>query len=412
MAITICDLLSKWAEECPQKEAYVIRNPPSIGINRQPITFGQLEAGSQILAPQLKALGLQSRDRVVLVGNTCPELIYVIYAAMRASLVPLCLHPDRGTPEMLLKCANNHGARALLIHPGENEDYLNKVEKAFPGSIFATSTRPHDGDKSYPLIISMTHQTAGQLPNVRDMMKNGQAMESSDRDILESPKPEDIVYCLPTSGSTGDPKFVAHTHTSTINFLEIYSKMLTQRETSHIRHFSDRSFAWLGSCFHLPVVVGATYICTDPEYTTKMKLTKFVCDIMTEEEVKHTLIIPYLLYDLIYNPESDEGRCLGDLETVLVSGERVQRELLEKALAFMPKLQLMYGITEAGAVLTANINSDVTSAGSSDVTRPNSPETLSFVCLTLMQKAVGKSRYACHVCFIVTLTTLKPPDKL
>ncbi len=58
MAVTLCDMLSMWAEKCPEKEAYVIRNPPNHGNEREAITFGELEAGSHNLAQKLRSLGL------------------------------------------------------------------------------------------------------------------------------------------------------------------------------------------------------------------------------------------------------------------------------------------------------------------------------------------------------------------
>ena len=370
MAATLCESLSRWAKECPQKEAYVLRNPPNFGVGRQSITFGELDTGSCMLAQELRALGLNSGDRIVVVGKNCSESVYVMYAALKARLVPLCLHPDRGTPTLLRACANTHCARAFVVHPGDNEEYLQRVEEALAERSGGKSTfeqgREETGQPCCPTIISMTDRTARNLPNVREMMLTTQRGGPSSKSTLqlEAAKPEDVSFCGATSGSTGAPKLVVHTHASTMNFLQMYSEMLTSGQPNLIRYFSDRSFAWYGSCFHLPVLLGATYVCTDPEYTAVMRMTKFVCDIMKEEEISHTMLIPFLLYDIVYNPDGDQRNCLANLETVFVAGERVRRDLLEKATHLVPKLQMLYGSTEGGALLTA----DVSSSATSDVT--------------------------------------------
>ena len=219
----------------------------------------------------------------------------------------------------------------------------------------------------------MTHPTKQDLPSIREMMTSNRISGNVDKFLLELPKPEEICYCVATSGSTGDPKFVVHTHNSMVNMLQIYSEMLTQGSPASVRHFNDRSFSWAAAYF-LPVVSGSTCICTDPEYITKRRMTNFVCNILKEEQISHALIIPYLLYDIINNPDGDQGACLAPLETVFVTGERVQKDLLEKAIRVAPNIRMVYGLTEVGPLLTAPVSSDAvtygaTSATAYDVTR-------------------------------------------
>ncbi len=382
MAVTLCDMLSMWAEKCPEKEAYVIRNPPNHGVEREAITFRELEAGRDILAQKLRLLGLEPGDLIVIVGKNCPEWLYVAHAAIKARLVSLYLHPDTATPAFLHACAEKYRARAFVVQPGDNGEFSQSITEAFSGCF--TTVPSLDGLRSAdttlplsPMIISMTHSTKQHAPCVKEMMTNKQARSGQmDKIVLELPKPEDLGFCLATSGSTGDPKFVVHTHNSIVNWVKIYSEMLTKGDPSAIRYFSDRSFAWAASFYILPVVLGATYICTNPEYTTKLKMTHFVRDILLEESICHTFIIPYLLYDIINHPGGDQGDCLKPLETVLVGGERVQKELLEKAIRVAPNVCMVYGITETGPLLTAPISTDAiatgvtyTSTSGNDVTR-------------------------------------------
>ena len=369
MAATLCDTLSIWAAKHPEKEAYVIHNPPIHGVKREAITFGELEDHSRVIAQKLRLLGLEPGFRVVIIGMNCPEWLYVAYAAIKARLVSLYLHPDTATPVFLRACAEKYDTRAYVVQPGDNGEFPQGIRDAFPPSCFTTAPTSHgsssaDTLSSSPMIVSMTHPTIQGLPSIREMMTSNRISGNVDRIVLELPKPEDICYCLATSGSTGDPKFVVHTHSSIVNILQVYSDTLTSHggNPTSIRHFSDRSFSWSGAFYALPVVSGSTYVCTDPEYTTKMRMTKFVCNILREEIISHALVVPYLLYDILNNPDGDHGTCLTPLEMVYVTGERVQKELLEKAIEVAPNLRMGYGMTESGRLLMALASNDEISA--------------------------------------------------
>ena len=370
MAVTLCDALSKWAEKCPEKEAYVIRNPPKYGVKREAITFGELEACSHSLAQTFRLLGLEPGDRVVMVGKNCPEWLYVAYAAMKARLVSLYLHPDTATLAFLCVCAEKYRPRAFVVQPENNDCFSQSIEQVFSNSFTGTqnvhgSSSSETRMSSIPMIISMTHPTKHGLPCINEMMADNQVSGNMDKIVLASPKPEDICYCLATSGSTGDPKFVVHTHNSIVNWVKIYSEMLTNGDPTSIRYFCDRSFSWSGAFYAFPVVSGSAYISTDPEYTTKMRMTDYVCDILREETISHALLIPYLLYDIINSPEGDHGGCLTPLGAVVVTGERLQKELMEKAIGVAPNLRMVYGMTESGPLLMALASNDETIAASS-----------------------------------------------
>ncbi len=140
MAVTLCDTLSKWAKACPEKEAYVIRNPPNHGDEREAITFGELETGSYTLAQKLRSLGLQPGDRIVIAGKNCPEWLYVAHATLKARLISLYLHPNRAMPAFLRECTEKYRARAFVLQPGDNNEISQDIRDAFPSSFTAAAT--------------------------------------------------------------------------------------------------------------------------------------------------------------------------------------------------------------------------------------------------------------------------------
>ncbi len=203
MAATLCDALSMWAGDCPEKEAYVVRNPSNHGVQREAITFGELENNSRVLAQKLRLLGLDPGDRVVIVGRNSPEWLYVAYAAMKASLVSLYLHPDSATPPLLRVCAEKYRARAFVVQPGDNNEFSQGIRETFP-SCLTTAPNLHGSSSadtrllSSPVIISMTDPTKQNLPSIKEMMTNNEISGDVDRIVLALPKPEDICYCLAT----------------------------------------------------------------------------------------------------------------------------------------------------------------------------------------------------------------------
>ena len=81
---TLPELLERCSKETPDKEAHVFWTMHEENrLQREMISFSALSERSSILAGNFLSVGLKPGDRVAIIGDNCPDWLYVEYAALR-----------------------------------------------------------------------------------------------------------------------------------------------------------------------------------------------------------------------------------------------------------------------------------------------------------------------------------------
>ncbi len=354
---TIPGLLAKYAQEQPHGEAYVIRQPPSEpGPERSVVTFGDLDQRTSHLAARLLGLGLQPGDRVAAFGATCLEWLYLQNAAMKVKLLLIPLSGELENLESLTSVLNRHCCVALFLHPGEEESIVRRLNNVLPGLAIPGQDYINEcGLSSLKLVVSITEATSYGLPCLHDLLKQAPSTDNLKRmtEISRSVRPEDDALAFSTSGSTGQPKVVVHTHRSLCAiYLNRGAEVMDRLKT---RFFNDRSFSWMGACTPLPVICGCTVIYVDTKYTLRMKLYTFVFNVLAEEKVTSAILLPYMLWDIIDIASKSSPGALAALTMATTVGERMSEDLLRKASAVIPSLDMAYGCTEVPPIVGYNL---------------------------------------------------------
>jgi amino acid adenylation domain-containing protein len=192
----LTDYLRRQAQERPDEVGVVL------GDERW--TFGELEAASNRLARVLLDLQCEPGDRVCLFAPKLPRAILAMHAVLKAgcAYVPIDVASPAQRVEKILLASR---PRALLITKeatGLVDDLVARGE--LPGDLKIGSLDDQD-------IVGPSFRTSFATAEW--------ARHSSDPLDLES-SPDDIAHLLFTSGSTGDPKGVAITHSNVIHFVE------------------------------------------------------------------------------------------------------------------------------------------------------------------------------------------------
>lgn len=165
---------------------------PAVVCGDRVITFDELDADVSRLAGALAALGVEQGDRVGVVLPSRPEHIVAFYAILKLGAVHVGINLQLSAEEMRRQLADAD-VRCIVTNP-DFADRCLEFAPAIPGleAVAVFSPEVPDGAHSLPRLMA-------DQPHVRPAR------------TLPSDTPAVIFY---TSGTTGVPKGVVHTHES------------------------------------------------------------------------------------------------------------------------------------------------------------------------------------------------------
>lgn len=174
---------------------------PAVVMDGRVMSYAELHDLAAGVAATLRAHGVQRGDRVALWLPKSPEAIAALYGTMLAgaAYVPV----DPGSPPARVAWIVKHAGAAALVTRG---DRLAQVAHAFE-------------DAPQVRAIIVTEDDAA--PKLAGVPVAGWRDVRAAAPVADAPVgADDLSYILYTSGSTGEPKGVAHTHASAMAFVD------------------------------------------------------------------------------------------------------------------------------------------------------------------------------------------------
>ena len=167
--------------------------------------------------------------------------------------------------------------------------------------------------------------------------------------IFESRRPaaDDVTLLMYTSGTTGEPKGIMHTHNTLLGNVAQYVERVglgaddVVLMASPLAHLTGFLYGLV-----MPIVLGARAVLMD------VWAADAAARIIDDERVTFTMAATPFLHDLTETPALEECD-LGSLHTFLTAGAPIPRVLVERATARLGVLVIScWGMTENGAVTT------------------------------------------------------------
>jgi long-chain acyl-CoA synthetase len=162
------------------------------------------------LACGLHEAGLAAGDHMVVVGANRPRLYATMLAAQSLGAVPIPLYQDAVAAECVFPI-NNAEVRFAFAEDQEQVDKLLEIREQCPqlGAIYFDDPRglrkyDEPGLSSLDVLLQKGKDYAGQHP-------------SFFRTEVDKARPDDVAAMFFTSGTTGSPKGVVHTHRSLLD---------------------------------------------------------------------------------------------------------------------------------------------------------------------------------------------------
>jgi len=316
--------LTVWA--AISEQARIAPDHPAIRTSNAVWSYGRFCEAAQSIASGLIGLGLSSGDRVLILGVNNAETCLVWLACHRAGLTA-CFASRKATTRELAH-AIQVLSPAVVVGARQQLDLVSEVLASIEGS----------GDtRLLPFGLE-----AGSV-SVEDLL-------DSPITVIEEPQPQNVAEILFTSGTTSLPKAVIATNEALLNHWLAVSRhyllgpddvgyMVTPiHHQSALRHVG--LISWLA---------GAEVFVADGFHP------RHVWSDIARYGVSYTCMLDAMfriLYSLPETPQESGHR----LRLVIGVGDHALAELCERRYGF--EVAEVYGSTETGAPITANLGMD------------------------------------------------------
>jgi amino acid adenylation domain-containing protein len=319
---TLFELVRRGAEIAPSKTA--------VCTSGSALTFEELVEGAKRIGSALKGAGIERGDRVGIWMDKTPACMQVLLGAMSAGAAYVPLDPRapwRRCRAILEDC----DVSAVAVDGPRLPKLHSLIDGLNPRPVII------DGDSTHPSEVQRG------LEDNRPVLYLGEVLETPAGELPEAGS-EDVAYILYTSGSTGSPKGVVHTHRSGYAFVhwvqKTYGIVPDDVFSSHAPFHFDLSicdlYASLGSGASVRLISSIEAML--PPY-----LVKSVADwgITVWYSVPSILTAMLEVGDL-------ESRGFGDVRVLLFAGEVFPTPQLRRLRRALPRVRLsnLFGPTE------------------------------------------------------------------
>ena len=274
---TVPDVLRHQATVRPNKTAFVFLSTDAA---RQAITWKEVYEKSVKVAKALVELGVKRTELVAISVRDSPEWLYIHYGIILAGAIPFGLSfmaPDGSDVIKLLQRLET--CSVIFLDPGPSDGAWN---------IFKTLVESFDGkgNLKVPKVPSLRHCVCMFTHNdIETNVLSLSEFESMAKDDTQLPtiNEDDIQVLFQSSGSTGVPKVIAHTHKS-LSHCARYFKLtgLTGKDDDVI--YNGLPLRWMGG-YLWNMYHGETRVTRSGMSKMPDNMSEFVYNAILEEKV-------------------------------------------------------------------------------------------------------------------------------
>jgi amino acid adenylation domain-containing protein len=306
------------------------RHPESTAVrcDQASLSYGELSLRSNGLARLLVGTGLKRRDRVAVLlgkGRDVPVAFYGVLAS-GGILVPI----DPKSPlDQVVRILRATGSTRLVTEP-ERRDLARKALAACPDVTHVVGLEPEDAMDEVAPFESLSWESVLE--------------EASERPTTVDVIGLDPAYVLHTSGSTGQPKLIQHTHDSAMSFVDWAVKEYSLAREDRLSNHSSHHTCFATFDYYAAARAGATTVILTPAV---MMMPASLASLLEEERVSVWYSVPTALVQLSLRGELEE-RDLRGLRWVLFAGETFPEKHLRRVMSQMTRARFshVYGSTE------------------------------------------------------------------
>ena len=223
----------------------------------QTFTWAGMASLVESLACGLHQAGLRRGEHLVVIGANRPRLYATMLAAQSLGAIPVPLYQDAVAAECIFPI-NNAEVRFAVVEDQEQVDKMLEIQDRCPQLQHIYYDDPR-GLRNYD---------QPGLAGLDELIGAGQAHAKAHPDLfleeIDKAQPADVAAMFFTSGTTGNPKGVVHTHSTLIDRAAVGAKFDKLTEADEVLAYLPP--AWIGqNIFSYAQWLVAGYVVNCPE---------------------------------------------------------------------------------------------------------------------------------------------------
>ncbi|OWF44606.1 acyl-CoA synthetase family member 2, mitochondrial-like [Mizuhopecten yessoensis] len=318
----------------PNQELFILRE---LDGSRSSLTNSSLYKQAEHLARYLASQGITKGDMVALVGPNTLEMVVGTLGILLAGAAVLNCTINTKTAQDQKKLLELTKAKCILADRGKDSCLLSPIKAMLDHCNVQTDDRTGD-DQIKVIFLRKTDLEGFKMTDTLPKIL------SQDMKKVELPNvaPEDPAIIFTTSGSTGIPKMVLHSHYSLASYPFSWIPTAVNYE---IVVYNDRPFSWIGGSPVLSILRSMPRVFMDASITMNGKNAYFLWNVIKEELCTDALFFPHIIQDLLQLAPgvTEDGFRLNHIST---GGQIVDNLYTRVNDRFCHAVVVVYGCTE------------------------------------------------------------------